>query len=107
MASSRKSKRSSAARADLADRVAACLTGVVSEGDRIVVGLSGGVDSVVLLDTLARLAPRFGFRLAAVHVNHQLSSNAARWAAFCRALCRARGIPLKVANVAVPRGNSV
>lgn len=71
------------------------------------VALSGGVDSVVLLDTLARLAPVLRFGLSAVHINHQLSANAARWAAFCRALCRARGVPLKVAKVSVTRGNSV
>jgi len=71
------------------------------------VGLSGGVDSVVLTDLLARLAPRFRIALSAVHVNHQLSPNAARWARFCRTFCRARGIPLRVAKVTVPRGDSI
>lgn len=71
------------------------------------VGLSGGIDSVVLLDLLARIAARRHFSLQAVHVNHQLSPNARRWAEFCRALCKARGIPLKLARVAVRRGNSL
>jgi tRNA(Ile)-lysidine synthase len=70
-------------------------------------GLSGGVDSVVLLDSLHRIARTLGFHLSALHVNHQLSSNAGRWAAFCRSLCRARGIPFRVVKVRVPRGNSV
>lgn len=76
-------------------------------GDRLVAGLSGGVDSVVLLDILARLARRRRISLAAIHVNHQLSPNAARWAAFCRRLCRNRGISLRIVKVTVPRGNSV
>ena len=105
MASSRKSKRSSGA--SPYDGVATTLKSLVKAGDRLVVGLSGGIDSVVLLDMLARLAPRLRFELAAVHVNHQLSPNAARWAKFCRALCRARGIPLQVTKVAVKRGDSV
>jgi tRNA(Ile)-lysidine synthase len=75
-------------------------------GRRIVVGLSGGVDSVVLLDVLQRLAGPLRFTLAAIHVNHGLSPNAARWAAFCRELCRRCAIPLRVRKVAVMRGNS-
>lgn len=71
------------------------------------VGLSGGVDSVVLLDLLARIAARRHFSLQALHVNHQLSPNARRWTEFCRALCKGRGIPLRVARVAVRRGNSL
>jgi tRNA(Ile)-lysidine synthase len=71
------------------------------------VGLSGGIDSVVLLDLLDRIAARRHFSLQALHVNHQLSPNARRWAEFCRALCKRRGIPLQVARVAVRRGNSL
>jgi tRNA(Ile)-lysidine synthase len=73
----------------------------------VTVGLSGGIDSVVLLDLLDRIAARRHFSLQALHVNHQLSPNARRWAEFCRALCKGRGIPLKVARVAVRRGNSL
>ncbi|MBI4207956.1 MAG: tRNA lysidine(34) synthetase TilS [Betaproteobacteria bacterium] len=92
---------------DLVSRVAETLGNFVSAGDRLVVGLSGGVDSVVLLDVLARLARRGRFELSAIHVNHQLSPNAPRWAAFCRKLCRTRGISLRVAKVTVARGDSV
>lgn len=69
--------------------------------------LSGGVDSVVLLHALSRLARRRRFGLSAIHVNHQISPNAKQWAAFCRRLCRARGVGLTVVEVAVPRGNSL
>lgn len=68
--------------------------------------LSGGVDSVVLLDLLARLAPRLRFELRALHVDHRLSPNAAMWARHCRALCRERGIACTVKRVEVERGNS-
>ena len=88
-------------------RVEASLRGVVRSGDRLLVGLSGGPDSMVLLDVLARIARRRRIRLSALHVNHQLSPNAAHWARFCRAFCRARGIPLRVAKVTVARGDSI
>jgi tRNA(Ile)-lysidine synthase len=75
-------------------------------GQRLCVGLSGGMDSIVLLDALVRLAPCYQWRLSAVHVNHQLSPNASAWAAFCRRVCRALGVPLRVVKVQVARGNS-
>jgi len=104
MASSRKSSRS---RTDLAARVAAQVRTVIRPRDRLLVGLSGGVDSVVLLDALHRIARTLGFHLSALHVNHQLSPNAGRWSAFCRDWCRARGIPFRAVKVRVLRGNSV
>lgn len=70
-------------------------------GRRIAIGLSGGVDSVVLLDVLARLAPALGVHVEAVHVNHRISPNAYRWEAFCRALCRRTGVPLTVRRIAL------
>jgi len=62
------------------------------------------MDSVVLLDALSRECPRSGRPLRAVHVHHGLSPNADRWAAFCERFCAARGIPLAIERVKVPRG---
>lgn len=103
MANSRKSPTSNA----LLARGIAVITQHVKKGDRLVVGLSGGVDSVVLTDLLRRLAKKLRFELAALHVNHQINPAADRWAAFCRAYCRQHGIPLTVVRVTVPRGNSL
>jgi len=107
MASSRKSSRSRGGAPDLAARVAAQLKDIVKSRDRLLVGLSGGVDSVVLLDSLRRFARTLGFQLSALHINHQLSPNAGHWSAFCRDWCRTRGIRFRVAKVRVPRRNSV
>jgi len=91
----------------VAARVAGQLKPIVKPSDRLLAGLSGGVDSVVLLDVLGRVAPGLRLRLAALHVNHQLSANARRWESFCRRLCRARGIPFRSVKVGVRRGDSV
>lgn len=72
-------------------------------GKRVAVGLSGGVDSVVLVHVLREVAPEFGFRLAAIHVHHGLSSNADAWARFCRSLCRRWSVPIVVRRVRVKR----
>ena len=79
------------------------LGGLNLRGKRVAVGLSGGVDSVVLLDLLRRLAPRRGLRLEAVHVHHGLSPHADDWARFCRSLCRQWGVPLAVRRVQVQK----
>ncbi len=94
-------------REGLAARVAAKIRDIVKPAGRLVVGLSGGADSVVLLDCLQRVARERRIRLSALHVNHQLSPNAARWSAFCRRLCRARGIPFASVKVEVSRGAGV
>ena len=65
------------------------------------VGLSGGVDSVVLLHALKQLQPELGFVLTAVHVNHQLQALATQWVQFCQSLCEAWGVPLRVEVVNV------
>ncbi len=67
------------------------------------VGLSGGVDSVVLLHLMKSDRERRG-ALSAVHVHHGLSPNADAWAAFCRRLCRRWRVPLVVRKVKVVKG---
>ena len=64
-------------------------------------GLSGGLDSVVLLEVLRRLAGPLDFRLSCVHVNHNISPNARRWAAFCARRCKRHNIALAVHEVDV------
>jgi tRNA(Ile)-lysidine synthase len=86
---------------ELRDKVAGRLAASVAPGARVTLALSGGVDSVALLSLLSELAPELRFSLAAVHVNHGISPNAARWAEFCAALCRERNVPLRVEAVDV------
>lgn len=77
-------------------------------GATLSVGLSGGVDSVVLLKLLLTLRQRFGYALTAIHVNHGLSQHASAWEEFCVALCRRWKVPLAVERVRVARnGNGV
>ena len=74
------------------------------EARHIEVALSGGVDSVCLTYLLADLAKRRGFRLSAVHVNHQINLRADDWQEFCQCLCASLNIPLRTAKVEVNWG---
>jgi tRNA(Ile)-lysidine synthase len=66
---------------------------------RVAAAFSGGSDSMVLLDALARIAAECGFVLSAVHVHHGLSANADDWAQFCAIECAKRGVALDVHRV--------
>jgi len=96
MAGSRKSRL-----ADVAERVRAFIQSHSLEGSRVAVALSGGIDSVVLLELMRLLGAEFGFELRAVHVHHGLSPNADAWARFCRRICAERGVPITVRRVTV------
>lgn len=72
---------------------------MISPEDRVVCALSGGIDSVCLLDVLASLRKDLGFTLYACHYNHRLrGSESDRDEAFVRQLCENRGIPLLVGS---------
>ena len=90
MANSRKSSL-----ADLANDVVT----VLPAGSSILVGLSGGVDSVVLLNLLHDLAPRFSWKISAMHVHHGISPHADDWSKFCVDLCAGLGIAVTVKRV--------
>lgn len=76
---------------------------MISSGDRIVLGVSGGADSVCLLFVLLEYAKRMPLQLAVVHVNHMLRTDAGEDAEFVAQLCRRADIPffLQEADVAV------
>jgi tRNA(Ile)-lysidine synthase len=94
MASSRK-RRSS----ELAAHVRTELDRHVPRGARLTLALSGGVDSIALLDLLATLAPRHALALDCLHVDHGLSPNAPAWARFARAAARRYGLRCAVRKV--------
>jgi tRNA(Ile)-lysidine synthase len=61
----------------------------------MVLGISGGADSVALLELFVReVVPRFGSRISAVHVNHRLRVDAGLDEMLVAELCADRGVPL-------------
>ncbi len=57
------------------------------EQSELLLGLSGGLDSSVLLFLLAKIQVKFSFNLKAIHIHHGLNSSADNWLAFCRKKC--------------------
>ncbi|MFW5947005.1 MAG: tRNA lysidine(34) synthetase TilS [Gemmatimonadota bacterium] len=76
--------------------------GPVAPGDAVVVALSGGLDSVMLLHLLRFPLRRLGLRLAAAHLDHAMRPDSAADAAWVRGLCRAWAVPLVVERLDPP-----
>ena len=69
----------------------------VRRGASILIGLSGGADSVALTCALLELRQRLGLRIAAAHLNHRIRSDESdRDEAFVRAMCARLGLELIV-----------
>jgi tRNA(Ile)-lysidine synthetase-like protein len=67
--------------------------GLLRPADRVVVGVSGGPDSLCLLDLLHGLAPEHGLQLHVAHLDHGLRAEAAADADFVRRQAELRGLP--------------
>jgi tRNA(Ile)-lysidine synthase len=100
MASSRKSSNTD----ELPAALAACLARHVQPGQHVVLGLSGGVDSISLLHALADAALGAAWTLAALHVHHGLSAHADTWEDFCRTACARLQVSFESVRVSVERG---
>jgi tRNA(Ile)-lysidine synthase len=81
---------------------AASASGLVRPGEPLLVMVSGGGDSVALLD----IAVRLGASVSALHVNYGLREDAAGDEEFVRALTSALSVPLHAHQVALPEGNT-
>jgi tRNA(Ile)-lysidine synthase len=83
----------------------------VKPGDRLLLAVSGGPDSMVLLDVVSRLRARWQLRVQAAHVHHGLRRRSAdRDAALVVQAAAARGLGVTVARLAPesrPRGHSL
>jgi len=71
----------------------------------LLVGLSGGLDSVVLLHALASLPEARKRGLRAVHVHHGLHPDADAWQRHCEDICAAWQVPLRSVRVEVARSH--
>ncbi len=68
---------------------------------RVTAAVSGGADSVALLQALKELARTESMELSAAHVDHGLRETSGRDAAFVAEMCRDLQIPCKVCRVQV------
>lgn len=76
---------------------------MIAPGDTVIVGVSGGADSVCLLSVLQELKEKLGCSLHTVHVEHGIRGEESRQdAVFVECLCRDMGIPFTRFDLDVP-----
>jgi tRNA(Ile)-lysidine synthase len=73
----------------------------------ILLGLSGGLDSCVLLHILANMQTQLDFKLKAIHVHHGLSSSADDWLNFCKQKCKLLDIEFDAVKVKINEKGSL
>jgi tRNA(Ile)-lysidine synthase len=78
-------------------------SGLLPAGGPVLVLLSGGGDSVCLLDVALRLEAQ----VSALHVNYGLRPGADEDEEFVRALCSRLGVPLHVERMELPEGGNL
>jgi tRNA(Ile)-lysidine synthase len=66
---------------------------LIEPGDKVLAALSGGQDSMALLELLLELRREIPIRVAVAHFNHKLRPGAGEDEAFVKAAARKRGVP--------------
>ncbi len=73
------------------------------QGDSVVMGVSGGADSVCLLFVLLSLQKQLDLKLHVVHVNHGIRPDAGEDAAYVQSLCDKYEIPFTLVEKNIPK----
>lgn len=76
---------------------------MIEKGAKLVLGVSGGADSVCLLVMLKGLQKEYGLSLYAVHVNHGIREEAGQDAEYVRRLCSEYGVPFYLFEEDIPK----
>jgi len=77
--------------------------GMISPGDKVLVAVSGGPDSVCLLHILDRLAKEMALSLHILHINHGIrKAESKREEKFVCSLAERMGLPISVKSLDVP-----
>lgn len=77
---------------------------MLKKGDLVLVAVSGGADSLCLLDVMAQLSPRWDLRLQVIHVDHGLRPESGDDAEFVKEVAAYYRVPCKVVRVKVEKG---
>ena len=72
---------------------------LIEPGSTIIVGLSGGPDSVFLLHLLHALSQKLNLKVIAAHLDHEWRAESAQDIEFCHEICHELDIPLVYTSI--------
>lgn len=76
---------------------------LIEAGDKIILGVSGGPDSITMLDILYKLKDELNFEISVCHVNHGLRENAKLDEEFVEKFCKDKNIDFNVLHVNIKK----
>ncbi len=74
---------------------------LIQNGDRIVIGVSGGPDSICLLHILNKIKEQYNIQLFVAHINHMIRENAKIDEEYVKKFCKDLDIPVYVKHIEV------
>jgi len=74
---------------------------LIKNGDSIVVGVSGGPDSITLLDILIKAQKEIDFKINVAHINHMIREDAIDDEEYVENYCKTKNIPCYIKRVEV------
>lgn len=74
---------------------------LIKDGDKIVIGVSGGPDSITLLDILIKLQNQIKFQICAAHINHGIRTEAIEDQKYVEKYCKNHKIECFVKQVKI------
>ncbi|MCD6550897.1 MAG: tRNA lysidine(34) synthetase TilS [Thermotoga sp.] len=75
---------------------------MIKEGDRVLVAVSGGIDSMTLLYILKKLSPLLKIETIAAHLDHRIRDSSERDRKFVEDICHRWNVSVETAVVDVP-----
>ncbi|MBF8808649.1 MAG: tRNA lysidine(34) synthetase TilS [Enterococcus lacertideformus] len=81
--------------------------GYLRKDIRVLLAVSGGVDSMVLLDLMREAQKKWGFFLAIIHINHQLRKESIHEVAYLKEYCQDNDIPLQIKTWKTPAKKAI
>lgn len=93
-------------KSDLRERTKAYIIkhNLFSYGDSILVAVSGGADSICMLDVLVSLKEEFQIKISVAHLNHMLRGEEAyRDEKFVQSICKAYQVPYHVTRIDITK----
>ena len=74
---------------------------LIKNGDSIVIGVSGGPDSICLLHVLNELKSEFNFKICVAHVNHMIRKEADEETEYVKKVCKNLGVECFIKRIDV------
>lgn len=74
---------------------------LIESGDKLVLGVSGGPDSISMLVILNNLKEKLGFKIVVAHVNHGIRENAKNDEEYVKNFCEKLGVKFYVLHAKI------